>query len=120
MKFRYVFIFSVTILFSKSALAQEVFSPYYVVIGGFKSEQNAQKYCMYAQEQNLPAVYAFNEERQIFYVYVRSTQTKDVADDILSRLRTGSVFKDAWVFNGVLSGSNLAKKQQAPPTVKVS
>jgi len=116
MKFRYIFTFFVVILFSKSALAQEVFTPYYVVIGGFKSEQNAQKYCMYAQEQNLPAVYAFNEERQIFYVYVRSTQTKEVADDILSRLRTGSVFRDAWVFNGVLSGSNLAKKQQAPLT----
>jgi outer membrane protein OmpA-like peptidoglycan-associated protein len=118
MKFRYAFIFFVAVLFSKSALAQQVFSPYYVVIGGFKSEANAQKYCMYAQEQNLPAVYAFNEERQIFYVYVRSTQTKEVADDIQSRLRSASVFKDAWVFNGVLSGSNLAKKQQAPPTVK--
>ena len=120
MKFRYLLIFFVVILFSKSAPAQEVFSPYYVVIGGFKSEQNAQKYCMYAQEQNLPAVYAFNEERQIFYVYVRSTQTKEVADDILSRLRTGSVFRDAWVFNGVLSGSNLAKKQQPPSTVKIT
>jgi outer membrane protein OmpA-like peptidoglycan-associated protein len=100
------------------ASAQEVFSPYYVVIGGFKIEENAQKYCDFAHEQNLPAVYAFNEERQIYYVYVRATQTKEVADDILARMKSTTVFRDAWVFNGVLSGSDLATKRQPAPPVK--
>lgn len=94
-----------TVLLYQSALAQDVFSPYYVVIGGFKSEANAQQFCTYAHEQNLPAVYAFNKERGIFYVYVRATQTKDIADDILTRIKQTTVFRDAWVFNGVLSGS---------------
>jgi outer membrane protein OmpA-like peptidoglycan-associated protein len=100
----------------RSACAQEAFSPYYVVIGGFQNEENAKRYCMYAQEQNLPAVYAFNEERKIFYVYVRATQTKDVADDILARLRTATVFRDAWVFNGQLAGSSVTARK--PPVIE--
>ena len=106
-------VFLIIILISQSALAQEAFSPYYVVIGGFKSEQNAQEFCNYAHEQNLPALYAFNAERGIFYVYVRASQTKEVADDIRGRLRATTVFRDAWVFNGLLSGGNgvaVAKK----------
>ena len=111
-------IFLVVVLFSQSTLAQEAFSPYYVVIGGFKSEQNAQEFCLYAHEQNLPALYAFNEERRIFYVYVRATQTKDVADDIRARVRASTVFRDAWVFNGVLSGDNAVARKSVPPAVK--
>ena len=118
MRFTIRFIILAALFISEKAFAQDVFSPYYVVIGGFKSEENAQKYCTYAHEENLPAVYAFNEERQLYYVYVRATQTKDVADDILARLRNTSVFKDAWVFNGALSGSNLAKRAPAPPVQK--
>lgn len=105
-------VFFLVVWMSHPAIAQDVFSPYYVVIGGFGSEENAQKYCNYAHEQNLPAVYAFNAERKIYYVYVRATQTKDVADDIRNRLRAGTVFREAWVFNGPLSGSDLLPQKQ--------
>lgn len=115
MKFRFTFVVLLAVLLSHSALAQDAFSPFYVVIGGFKSEENAQKYCTYAHEQNFPAVYAFNEERQLYYVYVRATQTKDIADEILARLKEDSVFKDAWVFNGVLSGSTLTRRPRPAP-----
>lgn len=108
-------IFLSVILYSQSALAQQDFSPYYVVIGGFKSEQNAQQFCLYAHEQNLPALYAFNQERAIFYVYVRATGTKDVADEIRARLNANTVFRDAWVFNGVLSGANAIAQKPSPP-----
>ena len=107
-------VFLSMVLLSQSVLAQEVFSPYYVVIGGFRSEANAQKFCTYAHGENLPAVYAFNEERKIYYVYVRATQTKDIATEILSNLKSNSVFKDSWIFNGVLSGSNLLAKNPKP------
>ena len=56
------FLTLVAIVICQFAFAQDVFSPYYVVIGGFKSEENAQKFCTYAQGENLPAVYALNEE----------------------------------------------------------
>ena len=119
MRSSYRFFFVIIIFLSQSSLAQDTFTPYYVVIGGFKSEENARKYCNFAQEQNLPAVYAFNEERKVYYVYVRATQTKDIADGILARLRSNSVFKDAWVFNGRLSGSEqLANKPQPPPKIQ--
>ncbi|MDQ2657562.1 MAG: OmpA family protein [Bacteroidota bacterium] len=115
MKFKFTFVVLLAILLWHSALAQDTFSPFYVVIGGFQSEENAQKYCTYAHEQNFPAVYAFNEERQLYYVYVRATQTKDIANEILARLKEDSVFKDAWVFNGVLSGSTLARRPKTAP-----
>lgn len=115
MKLAFRVIILLAALMCESVFAQDVFSPYYVVIGGFKSEVNAKNFCTYAHEQNLPAAYAYNEERGIFYVYVRATQTKEIADDILIRVRQSTVFRDAWVFNGVLSGSNLAVKRPAAP-----
>ncbi|MEX2235574.1 MAG: OmpA family protein [Cyclobacteriaceae bacterium] len=118
MKVKYHFFIFLLILIFSSVSGQDVFSTFYVVIGGFKSEENAQKFCTYAHEQNLPAVYAMNDERQIFYVYVRATQTQDVADEILKNLRANTVFKDAWVFNGVLSGSNLMAKKRPPAIEK--
>jgi outer membrane protein OmpA-like peptidoglycan-associated protein len=115
--------FLISFLFlSSTALAQDIFSPFYVVIGGFEQEENARKFCDYAMGENLPAVYAFNEERKIFYVYVRATQTKEVALEILKTIRENSIFKDAWVFNGNLSGSNLtarkARPEERPPLTK--
>lgn len=124
MKVAFRIILLAAVLACQSALGQDVFSPYYVVIGGFKSEANAQQFCTYAHEQNLPAVYAYNEDRGIYYVYVRATQTKDVADDIVTRVRQNTVFRDAWVFNGVLSGNKMIAKtpppvQPAPERIKV-
>ncbi|HET9486976.1 MAG TPA: OmpA family protein [Chryseosolibacter sp.] len=115
MKCTSTFIFLVIFMIGRSALGQDVFSPFYVVIGGFKQEENAQRYCVYADEQNLPAVYAYNKERQIYYVYVRATQNKEVAYDILKKLKQSSVFKDSWVFNGSLSGDNGIIARNSPP-----
>lgn len=114
MKLKQAIVVSLLLTLCVSVSAQDVFSPFYVVIGGFKVEENAQRFCTYAHEQNLPAVYAYNEERQTYYVYVRATQTRDVATDILKSIKESTVFRDAWVFNGVLSGSNLAKATPPP------
>lgn len=119
MKFTVSLIFLTAVFLSPAALAQEPFIPYYVVIGGFAKEENAQRYLAYAEEQNLPAVYAYNEQRKIFYVYVRATQDKAVADEILKRLQSTSVFKDSWVFNGLLSGSDVVAKKTPPSPTKV-
>ncbi|MEX1239270.1 MAG: OmpA family protein [Cyclobacteriaceae bacterium] len=110
MRVKFAFVFSVLITLSISVFGQDIFSPFYVVIGGFKQEDNAKRFCDYAEEQNLPAVYAFNEERQIYYVYVRATQTREVADDILKSLKESTVFRDAWVFSGQLAGGAIAKR----------
>lgn len=113
---RYIFI---TLIFlGSSAFAQDTFLPFYVVIGAFEIEVNAQQFITYAHGENLPAVYAFNDERKVYYVYVRATQTREVADEILKTIRGNSVFKDAWIFNGLLSGSNLLAKK-SPPVGKI-
>lgn len=98
----------------RTVMAQDS-APYYVVIGSFKDEENAKRFCSYVQEQNLPAVYGFNADRKIFYVYVRATQTRDVADDIRGRLRSGTLFRDAWIFNGTLSGTTVAPPAEEVP-----
>lgn len=115
MRVKFTFIFSILFIISLSVFGQDIFSPFYVVIGGFRQEENAKRFCNYAEEQNLPAVYAFNEERQIYYVYVRATQTREVAFDILKSLKESTVFRDAWVFNGQLAGGVIAKR---PPVEK--
>lgn len=115
MKYFVTVVLALFLVGSKKASGQNAPQPFYVVIGGFSSEANAQRFCIYAHEQNLPAIYAFNEERKVYYVYVRATQKKDIADAIRENLRTGTVFTDAWVFNGVLSGSSpLAKNDPVP------
>jgi outer membrane protein OmpA-like peptidoglycan-associated protein len=115
MKFNVKYFFLLSALWvSSAAFAQNIFSPFYVVIGGFEKEENAQKFVNYAQEENLPAVYAYNEERKVYYVYVRATQTREIAIEVLNAVRANSVFKDAWVFNGVLLGDNFVAKRQLP------
>lgn len=118
MKFKFTLVVSTLLTMSVFVRGQDILSPFYVVIGGFKVEENAQRFCNYAQEQNLPAVYAFNDERQIFYVYVRATQAREVADDILKRVKQTTVFRDAWVFNGTLAGSGFAVRPAPPPRVE--
>lgn len=120
MKLKSLYLGVVLSITAYAALAQDAFSPYYVVIGGFRNEENAKRYCDYAHEQNLPAVYAYNEERKLFYVYVRATQTREVAEDILMRLKTGTVFRDAWVFNGRLTGSVAVARKPAEPPAKTT
>lgn len=95
------------------AIAQSTFSPWFVVIGAFKNEENAKRQCLLAHEQNLPAVYAYNTDRAMYYVYVRATQSRDVAYDIVGRLQTGTVFKDAWLFNGELVGQPVVATETA-------
>src|SRR5688500_10551907 len=116
MTLKFVCSFSILITISLSVFCQDIFSPFYVVIGGFKQEENTKRFCNYAEEQNLPAVYAFNEEHQIFYVYVRATQTQEVANDILKSLKESTVFRDAWVFNGQLAGGAIVRRP--PPEEK--
>ena len=120
MKVQFRLVLFLLVLVSTHVLAQELPGPYFVVIGAFKSEANAKMYCAYAEEQNLPAVYALNQARGIYYVYVRATQTKDVANDILGRLKENAIFKDAWVFNGRLSGheANPSSPSQPEPDLR--
>lgn len=93
-----VFVFFVA-LCSVPSLAQQ--NTYYVVIGVFKVEENAQRFMEYAHTVNVPATYALNALHNHYYVYVRSTANKGSAYDILKRMQEEG-FLDAWVFKGGL------------------
>jgi outer membrane protein OmpA-like peptidoglycan-associated protein len=100
------------LLLSSICYAQQ--DSYYVVIGGFANEVNAQKFVDRALELNFPATYALNPERNIYYVYVRATGNKGNAYAILKRMQEED-FRDAWVFKGSLDGAHLASAVKREP-----
>jgi hypothetical protein len=85
MKFR-IFAFSLMLtLLSLCAFGQS--GTYYVVIGGFSVEENAQRLIDQAQSLNFPATYSLNTERNLYYVYVRATENKGDAYITLARMQ---------------------------------
>jgi len=79
--------------------------PYYVIVGGFASRDNAERFTAHVLGQNYPARYALNTNRKLYYVYVRLTADKQNAKQLAYRLRLETKFKDAWIYNGSLDGN---------------
>jgi outer membrane protein OmpA-like peptidoglycan-associated protein len=101
MKLKILLLFSFSLWFCHKAYPQA--TVYYVVIGGFAVQENAQKFAEYAMTLNVPATYSLNPERNLYYVYVRSTGNKGKAYTTLARMQEEG-FNDAWVFKGWLGG----------------
>lgn len=94
--------------------AQEPPKYYYVVIGGFAVESNAQKFTGYVRSHRYDATYDYNSERKLNYVYTLKTEQKDDAFDMTRELQLSSEFKDAWVFYGTLDRDIAAGPPQQP------
>jgi outer membrane protein OmpA-like peptidoglycan-associated protein len=77
--------------------------PYYVVIGAYSIEANAQRTALRALELNYPAIYGFNSEKKFYYVYVRVSPVREKALATLKDIRAEG-FRDAWIFQGSLGG----------------
>lgn len=107
------------ILCSLSLHAQESPKYYYVVIGGFAVESNAQKFTGYVRSHRYDASYDYNSERKLSYVYTLKTQNKDEAFDMTRELQLSSEFKDAWVFYGTLDRDVAAAPVQQPVVKEV-
>ena len=84
-----------------SGLAQQ--SSYYVVVGAFRQEENAQHFQDHVLSLNLPAIYALNPETNLFYVYVRNTENKGDAYTTLKDMHVEGI-RDAWIYKGFLPG----------------
>jgi outer membrane protein OmpA-like peptidoglycan-associated protein len=84
---------------------------FYVIVGAFAQESNAQKFTGYVRSLRYAAEYELHKEKNFFYVYVLKSETR--ADAVLQvrQLQQDSEFKDAWLFNGHLGTS--------PPPQKV-
>lgn len=96
-------------LFANPLLAQNTISeqPYYVIVGGFISHDNAERFTARLLAQSYPAHYALNVNRKLYYVYVRLTADRQYAKQLAQRLRVETQFQDAWIYNGALNGNGL-------------
>jgi len=83
--------------------------PYYVVIGAFSIEGNAHKLIAQATNQwQYPAQYAFNYKRQLFYVYVLKTTTRNDAYQLAITLQATPGLQETWVYHGTFGVPSLS------------
>lgn len=75
---------------------------HYVVIGAFAIKKNAVRFTSRATTGNLQAKFELNPNRQLYYVYVLTTDDRQQAIDLALRLRSESPYNDTWVFKGLL------------------
>ncbi|HTE34375.1 MAG TPA: OmpA family protein, partial [Chryseolinea sp.] len=79
-------------------------TPNYVVIGAFSKQTNAIRFTRHAQKDlKLDAKFEMNRRRNLYYVYVLSTQDLVAAISEARRLRSESEFTDTWVYRGSLN-----------------
>lgn len=92
--------------------------PNYVVIGAFSIFKNAVNFTSKASQLNLDAKYELNRNRNLYYVYVMSTDDRQQAIQEALRLRKESPYNDTWVFHGDLSksGSTVSGSDINPDT----
>lgn len=85
--------------------------PNYVVIGAFAYHENAVHFTADARQQRFPAQFEMNPNRNLYYVYVLTTQDRDRAIAEAVRLRSESKYFDTWVYSGALGKLQLAQKK---------
>jgi outer membrane protein OmpA-like peptidoglycan-associated protein len=95
--------------------SQAVAQQYYVVIGAFAIESNAQKFTGYARNQRYDAEYRLNANRNLFYVYVLKTASRKEAYAQTIRLQKETEYKDAWAFYGMLGDDKPAAELKPEP-----
>lgn len=99
-----VFFFLVGTFYPLVSKNREVVISDYVVIGAFAFYKNATRFTIQTNHDKLKltATYELNEDRNLYYVYVLSTQDHEEALRLANKLRTETKFADAWVYHGVL------------------
>ncbi len=79
---------------------------YYVVVGAFAQESNAQKFTGYVKSLRFSAEYKLNKAKNFYYVYVLATGNRSEGMAQVGQLKEESEFKDAWLFTGLLEGDH--------------
>lgn len=86
--------------------------PNYVVIGAFAMHRNAIRFTDHAhRDLNLNARFEINPDRNLYYVYVLSTDNREAAVSEARRLRSKSELRDTWVYNGILGRGDMREKR---------
>jgi outer membrane protein OmpA-like peptidoglycan-associated protein len=74
--------------------------PNYVVIGAFAIHKNAIKFTEHASLLHLSAKFELIPGRNLYYVYVLSTEDREQAIREANKLRSETEFTDTWVYSG--------------------
>jgi hypothetical protein len=98
-------LFFAALLVSSFSIAQD--QPHtdqslYVVIGAFAIQRNAIEFTDHANKQNIPAQYALNPKRKLFYVYALHTEDRKTAINEAVKLQQIEAYHDTWVYSGLL------------------
>jgi outer membrane protein OmpA-like peptidoglycan-associated protein len=89
--------------------------PNYVVIGAFSKQTNAIRFTDHAQKDlNLDAKFEMNLRRNLYYVYVLSTEDLSAAVQEARRLRQESEFRDTWVYRGSFTNEDVGSVDIVP------
>jgi outer membrane protein OmpA-like peptidoglycan-associated protein len=95
---------------------------FYVIVGAFAQEGNAQKFTGYVRSLRFPANYELNTAKNYFYVYVLKTNSRESALAQVKDLKEESEFKDAWLFSGQLGNAEepaiVAVEPKQPETIE--
>jgi outer membrane protein OmpA-like peptidoglycan-associated protein len=73
---------------------------YYVVIGAFAVHDNATNFVKHASSLQLPASYALNTDKNLYYVYVLRTDDREKAVEQAQQVRLEANLTDTWVYHG--------------------
>jgi type IX secretion system PorP/SprF family membrane protein len=87
----------VTIRQSKVQGEQELDSRYYVVIGAFNIQKNAEKLKKRAIAKGLYAEMKFSSETNYYYVYLLSSTSLETAIEGRDKIRNLKAYRDAWI-----------------------
>jgi len=100
---------------------------FYVIVGAFARESNAQKFTGYVRSLRYSAQYELHTGKNYFYVYTLKSANREDALTQVKALQNESEFKDAWLFAGQLGNppeptvvepapAKEVEKVEAPPT----
>lgn len=84
--------------------------PNYVVIGAFAIQNNAVEFTEEANKNKFPAKFEMNYNRNLYYVYVRTTDDRKFAFAEALRLRKETKYFDTWVYSGPFAKVPLAEQ----------
>lgn len=119
---------TISIVLPALAEKKQTFSgqfPNYVVIGAFAVHKNAIKFTSHASKLHMSAKFEMNPSRNLYYVYVLSTEDRDAAIREANKLRSETEFTDTWVYSGHMgkfsegqSASNVARGVDINPVTQ--
>ena len=105
---------SAILIFVMSTLASNA-SPFFVVIGSFTKQGHARRLVESVQQRYTGASFMFDDERDLYHVYVAGTNSYGKAEKLRSALKLGEGFANAWIYTDVQSFNHAREVIETAP-----